>query len=99
MGVLASATDLQGNPTAPIGLVLIAAIASIIFIVLAVIRLWKEARGLAILFASWTIIYFIISSFHGAIFPSNTNIIILNITKGVDLIIFFWVIIKLFKMK
>ena len=101
LSVLSSATDLEGNPTMPFILIVISGIATIVFIIMAVIRLWKEARGISIALLSLTIILFILSVIQGIVLPSYGSpiIILLNVAKVINFIVFFWAIIKLFKVK
>ncbi len=101
LSVIASATDIEGNSVAPIALLVVSGIATTIFIVMAIIRLWKEAKSASILFASAVIMLFILSLIQGVASLSYGRplIILLNITKVINFITFIWVIIKLFKMK
>ncbi|PKN68441.1 MAG: hypothetical protein CVU54_14725 [Deltaproteobacteria bacterium HGW-Deltaproteobacteria-12] len=101
LSVIASATDIEGNSVAPIALLVVSGIATTVFIVMAIIRLWKEAKSATILLAFTTIIFFILSLIQGVASLSygRSLIIQLNITKVINFIAFFWVIIKLFKMK
>ena len=101
LSVLSSATDLEGNSVAPTALIVISGIATIIFIVMATIRLWKEAKNLSIILASSALILFIFTVIQTLTLPSygSTIIILLNIVKIVNFIAFVWAIIKLFKSK
>lgn len=100
LSVLSSAEDLKGNYTMPAALIAISGIATAVFIVMATIRLWKGAKGLAIILASSTLILYILSAIYGVLSPAYGSmiIILLNITKVVNFIAFVWAIIKLFKM-
>lgn len=101
LSVISSATDLQGNFVSPILLIAISGIATIVFVVMATIRLWKEERYLSIMLASSQIILTILMVIQEITLPKYGNpiIVLLNITKVVNLIVFIWVIIKLFKKK
>lgn len=99
LSVLSSATDLEGNPVVPIALIIISGMATAVFIIMAIIRLWKEARGVSITLAFSAVILFILSVIQGVISSSYGNpiIILLNIVKVIYFIVFVWVIVKLFK--
>lgn len=99
LSVLSSATDLEGNSVVPIALIVISGIATAVFIIMAIIRLWKEAKGVSITLAFSAAILFILSVIQEVISFSYGNpiIILLNITKVIYFITFVWVIVKLFK--
>jgi hypothetical protein len=101
LSVITSATDLEGNFKFPIALIAISGIATAVFIIMALVRLWKGAKGVSITLASSEVILIILSVIQGVISPSYGSplIILLNITKVINLIAFVWAIIKLFKMK
>ena len=96
LSVITSATDLEGNFRLPIALIAISGIATAIFIIMAVVRLWKDAKGV-----SSEVILIILSFIQGVVTPSYGSpvIILLNITKVINFIAFVWAIIKLFKTK
>ena len=48
LSVITSATDLEGNIKFPIALIAISGIATAIFIIMALVRLWKDAKGVSI---------------------------------------------------
>jgi len=100
LSVFSSATDLEGNSVVPTALVAISGVATAVFIIMAIVRLYKEAKGVAITLVSSAIILFILSVIQGVISPSYGSpiIILLNITKVVNLIAFVWSIVKLFKI-
>ena len=52
LSVLSSAEDLEGNSVAPIALIAISGTATAVFTIMAIARLWKEAKGVAITFVS-----------------------------------------------
>ena len=101
LSFLSSATDLEGNSVAPTALIVISGIATIIFIVMATIRLWEEAKNLSIILASSALILLILTTIQ--IFTSfsygSSVIVLTNIARVIYLVAFIWAIIKLFKMK
>jgi len=99
LSVLSSAENLEGNSVAPIALIAISGIATIVFIVLATIRLWKEAKNVSIILVSSAVLLFIFTVIQMLTSPSYGSpiIILLNIVKVIYFIIFIWAIIKLFK--
>lgn len=94
LSVIVSATDLEGNFIAPFFLIAISGIASLIFIVMATVRLWKETPFLSVILASSAIILFVLK----AISKEGSIILLFNITKIINFITYIWAIIKLFKM-
>lgn len=100
LSVLTSATDLEGNSVVPVVLIVISGIATVLFIVMATIRLWKEAKSASILLASSAIILFILSVVQGVTSPSygSSLIILLNITKVINFIAFVWAVLLLWAM-
>ncbi|MCX5749034.1 MAG: hypothetical protein NTZ10_02140 [Candidatus Saganbacteria bacterium] len=101
LSVLLSATDSGGNSVAPITLISISGIATAVFIIMAIVRLWKEEKGASITLASSAIILFILSVVQGFASPSYGSplIIMLNITKVFYFIAFIWTIIVLYRSK
>ncbi|MBU4350905.1 hypothetical protein KKH63_01050 [Patescibacteria group bacterium] len=101
LSVLSSITDLEGNSTAPAVLIVISGIATIVFIVMATVRLWKEAKKLSIIFASSALILFIFTIIQEFTLPSYGNpiIILFNIVRVIYFVTFVLVIIKFFKTK
>jgi hypothetical protein len=100
LSVLSSATDLEENSVAPIALIAISGIATEVFIIMAIVRLWKEAKGVSITLASSAVILFILSVIQGVASPSSGNpiIILLNITKVINFIAFIWAVLLLWTM-
>ncbi len=100
LSVFSSATDLDGNSIAPVFLVAISGPAMVVFVVWATIRLWKEARGISILFATSSITLFILEGFQVTIEPvyGSPLIILTNIAAVVCLVAFILVVVKLFKL-
>ena len=101
LSVLSSATNLEGNSIAPIALIVISGIATIVFIIMATVRLWKKAKNLSIMFVSSALILFILMVIQEFTLSSYGSpiIILLNIVKVINFVVFGWVIIKLFKLK
>lgn len=100
LSVLSSAENLEGVSVVPILLIAISGIATLAFIILATIRLWKEAKGLAITYIvsgfilfGFTAIQVLTSAPYG-----SPIIILMNLAKVVNFIAFIVVIIKLFRI-
>jgi len=97
--VITSAMDAEGNFLTPIWLIIIAGIIYIFFHVLALKRIWKakfESRLLlfsSILLVIFQIIQEVISSADGSLI-----IILLNITRVVHFIAYFWAICLLWEI-
>ena len=98
LSVLSSATDLAGNPTAPIALVFISGTATIIFYVAASIRLWKTTRLVATAFAASYIARSIFDLTQAITPPENGSLMVIlaNIAKVINLVAFIWAIITLY---
>lgn len=90
LGVLASTTDDGGNFVAPIFIIGLSGIMDFVFIILAVVRLWKTERFLSIALIFSTIALSILSAIQEVTLPKYGSPIILltNIVKVVDFIIF-----------
>lgn len=101
LGVIASVEDLEGNFVSPVALIVISGIATLVFIVMATIHLWKGAKYVSIMLVSSTIILCTLTVIQEVTLPQYGSpiIILLNVTKVIDFLIFFLVITKLFKMK
>lgn len=100
LSVIASASDLEGNSVAPIALIVLSGIAIVVFIIMATIRLWKEARSASILLVSSTVILFILSVVQDVTSPlhGSSPTILLNITKVINFIAFVWAVLLLWAM-
>jgi len=83
LSVFSYAEDLQGNYVAPVTLVLVAALATIVFTIMATIRLWKTRKIIAILF--------LVSS-------AVTLVFTITLVRGFNTIMLIWVVIILWKM-
>lgn len=99
--VITSATDIEGNPVYPVAIVLISGFASFLFFIMAIIRLWKKAKNVSLIYASSTIIFFILSVAQEITLSAYGSpiIILCNIAMIIHFIAFIWVIIKLFKIE
>jgi hypothetical protein len=101
LSVIASAEDLEGNPKAPIALIAISGIAGIVFLIMATIRLWKKkakSASMVLLFSS--VILFVLTVIQEVTLPKYGSpiIILLNVTKVIRFLAFFYAIILLWKM-
>jgi len=98
--VITSATDLEGNFVYPIALIAISQIVKIIFTILATVRLWKTARYVSIILASSVIVLFVLSVIQEVTLPQYGSpiIVLLNVTKIIHLLAFFYAIILLWTM-
>jgi len=99
LSVIASSTDLDGNLKFPMALVLISGTLGVIFVLMATIRLWKVERIVSILFLSSYIILNALLAIQEVIMPiyGSPLVILSNIAKVIHIIVFIWVLIKLFK--
>jgi len=100
LSVLLSATDLEGNSVSPVFLTIISGIATALFIIIAIVRLWKEARHLSRIFLLSTIIL-IISTWIQVFYSieSGSLIFIHNVFRIIHFIAYIWVIVVLFRIK
>ena len=94
LSVITSAEDLEGNSVAPVALILISGIATIAFTIMATIRLWKEAMYVSVMLVISTITLFILETNQEA-----SLIVLLNVARVTQFIIFVWAVIKLYKSK
>jgi len=88
LSVISTVTDLEGNYTMPVWLNVISVILMTVFVIMAVIRLWKKAKVVSIMLVLTTIIL-------------NTlplPVLWFNITKIISFIIYIWAVILLWKM-
>ena len=99
LSVISSATDLEGSSTVPVILIAVSAIATTLFTIMAIVRLWKEARGISIMLASSAIVLLILTVVQGITSPSygSLSIILLNVALITHFIAFVWAVIKLYK--
>ncbi|KKS26283.1 MAG: hypothetical protein UU87_C0003G0203 [Parcubacteria group bacterium GW2011_GWA2_42_11] len=94
LSVLSSVTDLDDNSVAPIALILISGIATLVFYFLATIRLWKIQKIVPILliFSAILLIVLLISQ---SVVPLLINIIkIINVIMFIRVICLLWTIEK-----
>ena len=101
LSVIASGTDLEGNSTMPTVLIAVSAIATTVFTIIAIIRLWKEAKGVSITLASSAVILLILTIIQGVISPSygNSIIILLNVALIIHFVAFAWAVVVLYRSK
>ncbi len=97
LGVILSAEDLQGNPRFPSILKLISDTVMSVFIIMTIVRLWKQARSLAWTLMLSTILFFVLGVIQQV--ASSNVIVIFNLSKLVFLIALLWAIITLFQKK
>lgn len=83
LSVAASAEDLGGNYTAPTALIVISAIATLAFTIMAVVRLWKTQKVSAVLFLASSLI---------------TLVYISGPIKIINFVLFLWVVSLLWAM-
>jgi hypothetical protein len=83
LSVLSSAEDLNGNYKAPVALIIVSAIATLIFMLMAVIRLWKPQKITAIIFLASSLISLVYFSAP---------------IKIINFILFIWVVCLLWAM-
>lgn len=77
LSVLAYAENLQGNYNAPIVIILVSTIATILFTVMALIRLWKTRKIISIVFLSSSAITFVYT---------------IPLVRGINTVVFIWVV-------
>ena len=100
LSVIASATDNEGNYEFPIVFIAISGIATIIFIILATIRLWKKSKIVSIILLSSIAILYVLQVFEVINTPSfgSPLVIIINALRVIYFCVFIWVEILLWKM-
>jgi len=100
LSIITSAKDLEGNFVSPIILIATSGILTVIFTVAATVRLWKTARYVSIILASSAIILFVLGIIQEVTLPEygSAIIILLNVTKIIHFLAFFYAIILLWTM-
>src|SRR5438876_6405842 len=100
LSVLASAGNVEGAPTAPPILVALSGIATLIFIVLATIRLWSATRILAVSLPASALILFVLTSVQTTVEPSYGSSIIIstNLVKVINFGVNVSAILKFLRM-
>ena len=88
LSVIATATNSEGNFIMPVSLNVISVIMMTIFIIIAVIRLWKKAKIVSILIVLTTII----------LNTPSLPILWFNITKIISFITYIWAVVLLWGM-
>ena len=101
LSVITSATNPQGESTIPPALLLISGLLTIVFIIMATIRLWKYSKGSSILFASSSIFYIGAAIAQVVYSPSDGSplILIMNIAKVINVLVFIWTVSLLWRME
>ena len=96
-----SSIEIGGTYAVPPLLIAISGLATLTFIILASIRLWKEAKGLVITYivSGFTLFIFTVIQILTSAPDGSPIIILMNLAKVVYLISFIMVIIKLFRIK
>ena len=100
---LASATDADGNFVSSGFLIVISAIVTTVFTVMATVRLWKEARYVSIMLASSAVLLFVSTVTHDIVLSNGNGLVIATgllalIIKPINFIAAIWAIIKLWTM-
>lgn len=100
LGVIVSIQNLEGNFILPIALIAISGIATMVFIIMATIRLWKGSKYVSILLASSTIILYTLTAIQEVTLSQYGSLIIilLNITKVINFITTIYVIFLFWAM-
>jgi len=97
LGVILSAEDLQGNPRFPPILSLISDTGLLLVIIMAIVRLWKQARLLVLILMLSICLFFILGVIQQV--TSLNVIVIFNLSKLFILIALLSSIIALFRKK
>jgi hypothetical protein len=97
--VYASATNTEGESIVPNYIVIISGVATILFTILATIRLWKINKFVSLLFFITTLIFFGLEILLVVLSPAYGSplIIFLSITKVVSLLTFIWAVFILWR--
>ena len=100
LSVIASATDVEGNSVTPIPLIVISGISTIVFIVMATIRLWKISKSASILLPSSFFVHLTLEiiQFITPLSYGSPLIILLNISKVIYWLARVWAILLLWAM-
>lgn len=101
LSVIASATNLEGSPRFPVGLIIVSGLLTIIFVVIAVVRLRKYAKFGAMALAASLLILAVFQTIQ-AISPlsdGNPVILLWSASKVIYFISFIWAVVKLFRSK
>jgi hypothetical protein len=97
LGVILSSEDLHGKPRFSPILKLISDTGMLTAIIMAIVRLWKQTRFVALTLMLSTILFFILGVIQQI--ASSNSIVIFNLSKLIFLITFLWAIIMLFQKK
>ena len=101
MSIFSSAESIEGVSVAPTSLIALSGISTITFILLATIRLWREAKSLAISYVISGFVLFGLTTLQVLTSaPYGSAIIILmNMAKVVNFVMFIVVVIRLFRIR
>jgi hypothetical protein len=98
LSVLASATNLDGDSTAPILLVVVSGVVLAIFVILTVVRLWGAKKKLTLAFLVSAIIVSMVPILGAELLQDGSvSVLIFNFFKILYLVTYVWVVISLFK--
>jgi len=99
--LITSIEDTEGNYLSPPTLIALSGIITIIFTIIATVRLWKKARYVSIIFLSSTIIFFVLTLVQVLIVPKGVvpAFSLVDVTGIIHFIMFVWVIIILFQRR
>lgn len=101
LSVYASATNAEGESTVPAYIVVISGGASILFTILATIRLWKISKFVSTLFATTSAIFFgleVMQVFYTPAYGSSI-VLFLSAVKVISLVTFFWAVFLLWRTR
>lgn len=99
LSIYSTATNLEGESIVPIYIIMLSGVASILFTILATVRLWKVNKFASSLFVISSFMLFgleIMQSFHPPAYGSLI-VISLNIVKVVRFVSFVWVLLLLWR--
>jgi hypothetical protein len=101
LSVYASTTNADGASAVPTFIVMFSGGASILFTILATIRLWKMSKFVSTLFATTSVIFFGLEVMQVLNTPAygSSIVIFLSIVKVISLLTFFWVVWLLWRTK
>lgn len=94
LSVYASATNADGVSTVPACIVMISGGASILFTILATIRLWRISKFVSALFVTTSVIFFgleVMQVFYTPAYGSSI-VIFLSVVKVISLLTFLWAV-------
>lgn len=100
LSVYASQTNTEGVSTAPAYIVILSGVSAFVFTIIATVRLWKYWKLISILFGGTSLLFFAMEVMQVRLSPTNgtTLILIINTTKVINLLLYFYVIFLLFRI-